>query len=122
MTSTDKDFDDLIYTPSTPKQPPVESLDSIRDFWRGKLSGEVLDELFEEAKTCGHEGACWDLVNMLADILEPHTQTLIQTSNREAVRLGQVKCAAEMSILDQEITSLKAQLTNQEKGSHADQQ
>lgn len=59
-------------------KPPIIPDTTLRDFWRGKLSGVVLDELFEEAKTCGHEGACWDLVNTLADILTPHTQNLLK--------------------------------------------
>lgn len=56
---------------------------TLRDYWREKLSSGTLDELFEEAKTCGHEGSCWDLINILADILEPHTQSLLTSLKSE---------------------------------------
>lgn len=62
----------------------MQNSKELREYWREKLSGTKLDELFEEAKTCGHEGSCWDLINMLADILVPETQSLITRETERA--------------------------------------
>jgi len=69
------------WKPPTPL--PNESLDEIYQYWREQLSGEVLDELCDDIKNDDHEGACWDVVNQLSEILSAPTQALI---NNEVVK------------------------------------
>ena len=84
-------------------EPPVESLDSIleeafNNFYDYITEKDIIKVAHEYSEKTVYKQARAKL------------ERLIQTSNREAVRLGQVKCATEMSSLDQEIVSLKAEI------------
>lgn len=97
--------------------------DEPRNILRVIMSGGVLDDVLEDAKNCGHEGSCWDVVNGIADVIKQPLSDYIQAHTAKAVLDGKIdlldKIAeqtllarghlGEYSIMKNHLADLKAQ-------------